>query len=109
MTAAAASLTALTAALAIAADSTAPVPIWGLVIWPANFAASSDTICALVSWPVTSAAGLRRWLVCAYRATFNSPYGEVQNLHRLVLRALRQMHGDALPSAKEMRAQRHYA
>jgi hypothetical protein len=55
------------------------------------------------------ATGLRRWLVCAYRATFNSPYGEVQNLHRLVLRALRQMHGDALPSAKELRQQRQYA
>ncbi len=55
------------------------------------------------------ATGLRRWLVCAYRATFNSPYGEVQSLHRLVLRALRQMHGESIPSAKELRAQRQYA
>lgn len=55
-------------------------------------------------------AGLKRWLVCAYRATFNSPYGEIQNLHRLVLRALRQMHGDQLPKASEQRRdQRRYA
>lgn len=55
-------------------------------------------------------AGLKRWLVCAYRATFNSPYGEIQNLHRLVLRALRQMHGDELPKASEMRRdQRRFA
>jgi len=37
--------------------------------------------------------GIRRWLVSAYRATFQSPYGEVQTLHRQVLRALRTMHG----------------
>ncbi len=37
--------------------------------------------------------GVRRWLVSAYRATFQSPYGEVQTLHRQVLRALRTMHG----------------
>lgn len=55
-------------------------------------------------------AGLKRWLVCAYRATFNSPYGEVQNLHRLVLRALRQMHGEELTKASELRRdQRRYA
>ncbi len=54
-------------------------------------------------------SGLRRWLVCAYRATYNSPYGEVQNLHRLVLRSLRQMHGDAIPSARELRASRKIA
>lgn len=48
-------------------------------------------------------AGLKRWLVCAYRATFNSPYGEVQSLHRLVLRALRQMHGEGLPKASDAR------
>lgn len=38
-------------------------------------------------------AGTRAWLVAAYRATFESPYGEVQTLHRQVLRALRTMHG----------------
>lgn len=38
-------------------------------------------------------AGIRCWLVAAYRATFESPYGEVQTLHRQVLRALRTMHG----------------
>jgi hypothetical protein len=55
-------------------------------------------------------AGLKRWLVCAYRATFNSPYGEIQNLHRLVLRALRQMHGDTTPKSSEARRdQRRYA
>ena len=55
-------------------------------------------------------AGLKRWLVCAYRATFNSPYGEIQNLHRLVLRALRQMHGEQLPKASDLRRdQRRYA
>ena len=55
-------------------------------------------------------AGLKRWLVCAYRATFNSPYGEIQNLHRLVLRALRQMHGDSLQKSSELRRdQRRYA
>ena len=48
-------------------------------------------------------AGLKRWLVCAYRATFNSPYGEIQNLHRLVLRALRQMHDDQAPKSSEQR------
>lgn len=37
--------------------------------------------------------GIRRWLICAYRATFQSPYGEVQTLHRQVLRALRTMQG----------------
>lgn len=37
--------------------------------------------------------GVRCWLVAAYRATFQSPYGEVQTLHRQVLRALRTMHG----------------
>jgi hypothetical protein len=37
--------------------------------------------------------GVRSWLVAAYRATFESPYGEVQTLHRQVLRALRTMHG----------------
>ncbi|MCC6560314.1 MAG: hypothetical protein IT478_03055 [Xanthomonadales bacterium] len=55
-------------------------------------------------------AGLKRWLVCAYRATFNSPYGEVQNLHRLVLRALRQMHGEEQAKASELRRdQRRFA
>lgn len=37
--------------------------------------------------------GIRRWLVATYRSTFESPYGEIQNLHRVVLRALRTMHG----------------
>jgi hypothetical protein len=37
--------------------------------------------------------GIRGWLIAAYRATFQSPYGEVQTLHRQVLRALRTMHG----------------
>lgn len=36
-------------------------------------------------------SGIRRWLVSAYRATANSPYGEVQSLHRQVMRALRTM------------------
>jgi hypothetical protein len=55
-------------------------------------------------------AGLKRWLVCAYRATFNSPYGEVQNLHRTVLRALRQMHGEEQTKASDLRRdQRRYA
>jgi len=36
-------------------------------------------------------SGIRRWLVSAYRATANSPYGEVQGLHRQVMRALRTM------------------
>jgi len=55
-------------------------------------------------------AGLKRWLVCAYRATFNSPYGEVQNLHRLVLRALRQMHGEEQTRASDQRRdQRRFA
>ncbi|MBK6727703.1 MAG: hypothetical protein IPG63_10650 [Xanthomonadales bacterium] len=52
-------------------------------------------------------AGLKRWLVCAYRATFNSPYGEVQNLHRLVLRALRQMHGEEQGKASDLRRDQH--
>ena len=39
--------------------------------------------------------GIRGWLGAAYRATFESPYGEVQTLHRQVLRALRQMHGQS--------------
>lgn len=39
--------------------------------------------------------GIRSWMVAAYRATFESPYGEVQTLHRQVLRALRTMHGGA--------------
>lgn len=41
-------------------------------------------------WQVKE-AGIRRWLVSAYRATANSPYGEVQSLHRQVMRALRTM------------------
>lgn len=36
-------------------------------------------------------SGIRRWLVSTYRATANSPYGEVQTLHRQVMRALRTM------------------
>lgn len=55
-------------------------------------------------------AGMKRWLVCAYRATFNSPYGEVQNLHRTVLRALRQMHGEEQQKASDLRRdQRRFA
>jgi hypothetical protein len=42
------------------------------------------------------AAGVKRWLVCAYRATFESQYGELQTLHRAVLRSLRTMHGENL-------------
>lgn len=38
--------------------------------------------------------GIRRWLVAAYRASFESSYGEIQNLHRAVLRAMRTMHGN---------------
>lgn len=43
--------------------------------------------------PTVRVAGIKRWLVAAYRATFDSPYGEIQSLHRGVLRALRNMHG----------------
>jgi hypothetical protein len=53
---------------------------------------------------------MQRWLVCAYRATFNSPYGEVQNLHRAVLRALRTMQIEPLARSSEVRRdQRRYA
>jgi len=41
------------------------------------------------------AGAVRRWLVAAYRVTKTSPYGEVQNLHRAVLRSLRLMQGNA--------------
>lgn len=36
---------------------------------------------------------VRRWLVAAYRVTKQSGYGEVQSLHRAVLRSLRLMQG----------------
>ena len=36
---------------------------------------------------------VRRWLVAAYRLTKQSSYGEVQSLHRAVLRSLRLMQG----------------
>lgn len=36
---------------------------------------------------------VRRWLVAAYRVTKLSQYGEVQSLHRAVLRSLRLMQG----------------
>lgn len=53
---------------------------------------------------------VQRWLICAYRATFNSPYGEVQSLHRTVLRALRHMQGDAPVRTSDVRSdQRRYA
>lgn len=52
----------------------------------------------------------QRWLICAYRATFNSPYGEVQNLHRAVLRVLRTMQTEQAVRSSEMRRdQRRYA
>jgi hypothetical protein len=38
---------------------------------------------------------VRRWLVAAYRVTKQSGYGEVQSLHRAVLRSLRLMQGSA--------------
>lgn len=46
---------------------------------------------------------IQRWMVCAYRATFNSPYGEVQNLHRAVLRSLRQLQGDTPIRSSDIR------
>ncbi len=53
---------------------------------------------------------VQRWLICAYRATFNSPYGEVQNLHRAVLRALRHMQGEATATSSDVRRDhRRYA
>ena len=56
------------------------------------------------------APAVQRWLTCAYRATFNSPYGEVQNLHRAVLRALRHMQGETPVRASDVRRdQRGYA
>lgn len=39
------------------------------------------------------AGAVRRWLVAAYRLTKQSSYGEVQSLHRAVLRSLRLMQG----------------
>lgn len=39
------------------------------------------------------AGAVRRWLVAAYRVTKLSQYGEVQSLHRAVLRSLRLMQG----------------
>jgi hypothetical protein len=39
------------------------------------------------------AGAVRRWLVAAYRVTKLSAYGEVQSLHRAVLRSLRLMQG----------------
>lgn len=39
------------------------------------------------------AGAVRRWLVAAYRLTKTSSYGEVQSLHRAVLRSLRVMQG----------------
>ncbi len=39
------------------------------------------------------AGAVRRWLVAAYRVTKISSYGEVQSLHRAVLRSLRLMQG----------------
>ncbi|MBI2397598.1 MAG: hypothetical protein HYV17_07350 [Xanthomonadales bacterium] len=77
-----------------------------------NWSVEASVAYARVRSPHSSIrlAGLKRWLVCAYRATFNSPYGEVQNLHRLVLRALRQMHGEELPKTSDQRRdQRRYA
>lgn len=55
--------------------------------------------------PITRVAGVRRWLIAAYRATFESPYGEIQSLHRAVLRALRTMHGEN-PTVLESRMSR---
>lgn len=55
--------------------------------------------------PINRIAGIRRWLVAAYRATFESPYGEIQSLHRAVLRALRTMHGEN-PTVLESRMSR---
>lgn len=55
--------------------------------------------------PITRVAGIRRWLIAAYRATFESPYGEIQSLHRAVLRALRTMHGEN-PTVLESRMSR---
>lgn len=53
---------------------------------------------------------IQRWLTCAYRATFNSPYGEVQNLHRAVLRSLRTMQSEQTARSSEIRRdQRRYA
>lgn len=53
---------------------------------------------------------VQRWLTCAYRATFNSPYGEVQNLHRAVLRSLRTMQSEQTVRSSEVRRdQRRYA
>ncbi|MCC6560313.1 MAG: hypothetical protein IT478_03050 [Xanthomonadales bacterium] len=57
-----------------------------------------------------SGPAVQRWLICAYRATFNSPYGEVQSLHRAVLRALRHMQGEATVTSSDVRRdQRRYA
>lgn len=69
---------------------------------------STDTTNADIDWMVEAssaseksksphtqvqAGAVRRWLVAAYRVTKTSPYGEVQSLHRAVLRSLRLMQG----------------
>jgi hypothetical protein len=51
------------------------------------------------------AGAVRRWLVAAYRITKTSPYGEVQSLHRAVLRSLRLMQG---PNANNKSSDIHW-
>jgi len=74
----------------------------------ANAAVAAGTAAADTDWAEETAAAseraksphvqvqigaVRRWLVAAYRLTKVSHYGEVQSLHRAVLRSLRLMQG----------------
>jgi hypothetical protein len=59
--------------------------------WAQETAAASER--AKSPHAAVQAGAVRRWLVAAYRLTKVSHYGEVQSLHRAVLRSLRLMQG----------------
>jgi hypothetical protein len=80
-------LSEMTQANAAIADGTARTDI----DWAEEASAASER--AKSPHVQVQVGAVRRWLVAAYRVTKQSSYGEVQSLHRAVLRSLRMMHG----------------
>ena len=79
-------LTEMTEANAASASPKGEVMDWAEEVNAASERAKSPHV-------QVQAGAVRRWLVAAYRLTKVSSYGEVQSLHRAVLRSLRLMQG----------------